>query len=511
VYGPPEIKVDRLEVELAGLDLGDVQDVVDDEQQVVGRVPDGLQVVALLALEAGLQGYLGHADDGVHGRADLVAHLGQELALGPVGGFGFFLGLLQRGLDGSLPGDVLDELGEAHDLAAAADGVEGRLIAAHFAVLEGEGELVREALAPQDAFGALGPPASQLPGHGVVEARAATDGQSIRLADDPDKGFVALQQVALAVEEGEVLLGGVHERGEVGAGALQRRLGPDNVADVGGADEQSKPLPGLAEHGFGVCPGVDSLAVLGQEHDAGGARRVLGDVDEKLEVGGRLQEVRHRRGQQLLDGSTEHGRHGRVGEGHGVGGVQHEDALAQTFHEGLVAPGALLQRVLGEPQLLDFLDQLFLLGDELPGALLHADLQGPVRLEQGMLGVFALADVRGEAFAADDSARFVPRRLDVEACPDLGAVPAAEQAFEAPGLAGLFEELAQLPEAPRVREVLRVEKAGLGHELFRGFVAEDVRQALVRFEECALRRGCERAHGHVPEQRPASHFGVEQG
>ena len=48
------------------------------------------------AVELGVQQQAGHADDGVHRRADLVAHVGQEGALGPRGGFGFCaLGLLR--------------------------------------------------------------------------------------------------------------------------------------------------------------------------------------------------------------------------------------------------------------------------------------------------------------------------------------------------------------------------------------------------------------------------------
>ena len=38
------------------------------------------EVVALLRREPGLQREIGHADDGVHRRADLVAHVGEELA-----------------------------------------------------------------------------------------------------------------------------------------------------------------------------------------------------------------------------------------------------------------------------------------------------------------------------------------------------------------------------------------------------------------------------------------------
>jgi hypothetical protein len=40
-----------------------------------------------------VQGQVGHAQDGVHGGADLVTHVGEEVALGAAVGFGGFLGL----------------------------------------------------------------------------------------------------------------------------------------------------------------------------------------------------------------------------------------------------------------------------------------------------------------------------------------------------------------------------------------------------------------------------------
>ncbi len=92
-----QIEVPALEVELAGLDLGKVKDVVDDGQQTVCRGLDHPEVLPLLTAEIGIEGQLGHADDAVHGGSDLVAHVGQELALGPAGRFGRFLGLLQGG------------------------------------------------------------------------------------------------------------------------------------------------------------------------------------------------------------------------------------------------------------------------------------------------------------------------------------------------------------------------------------------------------------------------------
>ena len=84
----------RLEpqVHLAGLDLGHVEDVVDQRQQVLAGAEDVLRVflVALVAERAEhlADHDLGEAVDGVERRAQLVAHIGQELALGLVGALG---------------------------------------------------------------------------------------------------------------------------------------------------------------------------------------------------------------------------------------------------------------------------------------------------------------------------------------------------------------------------------------------------------------------------------------
>ena len=42
----------------------------------------------LAGVELGIEHQLGHADDAVHRGANLVAHVGEEFALGPVGGLG---------------------------------------------------------------------------------------------------------------------------------------------------------------------------------------------------------------------------------------------------------------------------------------------------------------------------------------------------------------------------------------------------------------------------------------
>ena len=46
-----------------------------------------LQVIALARCQLSLQGQVTHADDGIHGRADLMAHIGEKRRLGRSGRF----------------------------------------------------------------------------------------------------------------------------------------------------------------------------------------------------------------------------------------------------------------------------------------------------------------------------------------------------------------------------------------------------------------------------------------
>ena len=69
---------------LAGLDLGQVEDVVDEGQQVVACRVDGLRVLHLLGAQVArlvVRQQLGQDQGGVERRAQLVAHVGQKLAL----------------------------------------------------------------------------------------------------------------------------------------------------------------------------------------------------------------------------------------------------------------------------------------------------------------------------------------------------------------------------------------------------------------------------------------------
>ena len=83
------------------------------------------QIVLLTGRERGAQGQFRQADDGVHGRTDLMAHVGQETALGLSCRLGRHPGLLQRPLKllafGDLPGHA------QHPQQAAIRVVGGRL------------------------------------------------------------------------------------------------------------------------------------------------------------------------------------------------------------------------------------------------------------------------------------------------------------------------------------------------------------------------------------------------
>ena len=85
------------ENEFPGLDLRQVEDVVDDAQQVPGCGIDGVEALGLRRRDAASPLQVGHAEDSVDRRPDLVAHVGQEGTLGNVGGLGSEFGLGQLG------------------------------------------------------------------------------------------------------------------------------------------------------------------------------------------------------------------------------------------------------------------------------------------------------------------------------------------------------------------------------------------------------------------------------
>ena len=86
-------KIDLFQGKTPGLDAGEVEDVIDDDEQRLRRRLHRIQVITLLVCEFGIEQQIGHAQHAIHGRADLMTHVRQEVAFGPARSLG---GLLRR-------------------------------------------------------------------------------------------------------------------------------------------------------------------------------------------------------------------------------------------------------------------------------------------------------------------------------------------------------------------------------------------------------------------------------
>ena len=79
------------DLHFTGIDLGEVQDLVDDGKQVFRRLADGVDVAFFLLFEIPLIQKFRHTVDCVHGGTDFVGHVGQEVCLRFQGVSGFFV------------------------------------------------------------------------------------------------------------------------------------------------------------------------------------------------------------------------------------------------------------------------------------------------------------------------------------------------------------------------------------------------------------------------------------
>ncbi len=82
VHQFPQVEAHLLHAQLAGFDLRQVEHAVDGAHQVFGRTVDLFDVVALHRLQRQVQCQVGHADDRVQRRADLMGHAVEKLRLG---------------------------------------------------------------------------------------------------------------------------------------------------------------------------------------------------------------------------------------------------------------------------------------------------------------------------------------------------------------------------------------------------------------------------------------------
>ena len=105
-----ERELDRPQIHASGLDLGQIEHVVDQPEQMVGAGQDLLEIAVLPLRQhvlAAAHDQPGEADDRVHRRPQLMAHVGQELGLGGARLLGLLLGRLQRLLGALEMGQVV--------------------------------------------------------------------------------------------------------------------------------------------------------------------------------------------------------------------------------------------------------------------------------------------------------------------------------------------------------------------------------------------------------------------
>src|SRR6185369_1211276 len=232
-----------VERELAGFDLGQVEDGVDDFQQVLPGGVDLVQLLRLLWADPGPAHQVGHAENAVHRRPDFVAHVGDEGALGDVGGFRGILGLLQFGrafLNQRF--QVMPVAGEfGLDLLALADVAEnddgtGRpalVIDLRYRVLDGDGRAI---LAAEDIFDKVLRPAAAVrrirqgpadrrvgllgPVVGDGVEAGADAGMAVQAENLPGQG-VDERDLSLGIDAANAFAGGL-EQGFIAVGLLAR-------------------------------------------------------------------------------------------------------------------------------------------------------------------------------------------------------------------------------------------------------------------------------------------------
>ena len=109
----------------AGFDLGQIENVIDELEEMASAGEDVVAVFELAGVQVA-KSFVGEdfreTHDGIKGRAQLVAHVRQELALGAIGGFGGFFGVLEDGFGQAPLGHVQKDAVGAQDTAARLGG-----------------------------------------------------------------------------------------------------------------------------------------------------------------------------------------------------------------------------------------------------------------------------------------------------------------------------------------------------------------------------------------------------
>ena len=106
VDGGNQVEARDLQPDLSGLDLREIQEIVDQLEQLFARAPGNRGEEVLLLAQLGVEQEAQHPQDAVQRRPDLVAHGCQEVGLRAVGQLGLLLRLLLGAAQLDLGGNV---------------------------------------------------------------------------------------------------------------------------------------------------------------------------------------------------------------------------------------------------------------------------------------------------------------------------------------------------------------------------------------------------------------------
>ncbi len=346
-----------------GLDLGEVQDVVDEAEQVPAGRLDVAQVPQQLAqpmLGKLLQQEFTVEQDGVERRPQLMAHVGQEHALGTTGLLRGVLGLHELHVRGGQP-----VVGRLELVPALQEGVLGLLALGDVPV-----DRIAACAPARDQDGGADdghmeegsvlPPADRLEGEAaaldgqvrqalgllpvgfgddqVVDGAAADLG--LLVAEHPAELRVLADDPAVDVQHHDAFGRGLDEVGEVGRLPLDGVLGALAVGDIP-VDAEDGNLPGLGHDGHTQDGDIDQGAVLAPPDVLDGEGPAAGDaVRDGLGL-----PPQPRRGQDVVDALAEQ-LVLRVPEQQVELAVRpHDQALVVADHDGF---GHVLEEVLEE-------------------------------------------------------------------------------------------------------------------------------------------------------------------
>ena len=110
-------KIGLFKVDGTFVQLGRIQNIVEQPQQRQARLAHRAQLLALGGIERTVEQHLAKTNDGVHGGANFMAHVGQETAADSGGHFGPLFGLAQGFLHGMAFAQIGGEFHNFENLA----------------------------------------------------------------------------------------------------------------------------------------------------------------------------------------------------------------------------------------------------------------------------------------------------------------------------------------------------------------------------------------------------------